>query len=170
MRRIGAHYLYINATTQLNKGVVEINENGIIDNFFSLNDTPIETSYTEFYTGILSPAFFSLSKKGIENSTNKCSYTNLSISSDIPLLEKKFILDFEDLSLSEILAKLFQIQEKNPQLNIFDLLNGCSYFPENIVNNDMAGIKIGKESEIWLFENVDLINKKILPETTIRII
>ena len=57
MKRIGAHYLYINRNVLLKNGVVEIDENNVVTDYFSLNDIAVESSNTEFYTGFLAPAF-----------------------------------------------------------------------------------------------------------------
>jgi hypothetical protein len=56
MKRIGAHYLYINPDKLIKNGVVEINDEGIVTDYFSLDNTTVESAHTEFYTGLLSPA------------------------------------------------------------------------------------------------------------------
>ena len=53
MKRIAANYLYINEKTLLKNGVIELDDNGIVQDFFSLDDRPSETSRTEFFNGIL---------------------------------------------------------------------------------------------------------------------
>ena len=115
MRRIGAHYLYINPDILLKNGVVEIGENAVVTDYFSLNDIDEESANTEFYTGFLSPAFSSLNPN-----------------------------------------QLWNMQQKMPDATILDL-----------IKSDSAVIEIGKQTEIWLFENLNLIDLKITSETTI---
>ncbi|MDR0872084.1 MAG: hypothetical protein LBN27_01275 [Prevotellaceae bacterium] len=55
MKRIAANYLYINAETTLRNGVVELDDKGVVQNFFSLDNLPAETSQTEFFNGTLMP-------------------------------------------------------------------------------------------------------------------
>ena len=53
MKRIAANYLYINEKTLIKNGVIELDDNDIVQDFFSLDDRPCETSHTEFFNGIL---------------------------------------------------------------------------------------------------------------------
>lgn len=118
MRRIGAHYLYINSDILLKNGVVEIDDNNVITDYFSLNDIDVESANTEFYTGFLAPAF-------------------------------------ADITIHQ----LWEIQQKFPNSNIIDF-----------IKTESASIEKSKQTEIWLFENLNLIDLKITSETIIRII
>ena len=53
MKRIAANYLYVNEKIMLKNGVVELDDNGIVQDFFSLDDCPSESSHTEFFNGVL---------------------------------------------------------------------------------------------------------------------
>ncbi len=58
MKRYAAHFVYCHPQRIIRNGVVELNENGQIVRFFSLNDFPEETHSTEFLNGILLPDLF----------------------------------------------------------------------------------------------------------------
>jgi len=116
MRRIGAHYLYINPDVLLKNGVVEIDDNNIVTDYFSLNDIDVESANTEFYTGFLVPAL-----------------ANITI------------------------HQLWEMQQNLPNSNIIDFIKSAS-----------ASIEKGRQTEIWLFENLNLIELKITAETKIR--
>ena len=53
MKRIAANYLYINEKTLLKNGVIELDCDGIVTDFFSLDDRQSESSQTKFFNGIL---------------------------------------------------------------------------------------------------------------------
>jgi hypothetical protein len=53
MKRYAAHFVYCHPQRIIRNGVVELDENGQIVRFFSLNDYPEETHSTEFFNGIL---------------------------------------------------------------------------------------------------------------------
>ena len=55
MKRIAANYLYINEKTLLKNGVVELNDEDVVQRFFSLDDCLSESAFTEFFNGILMP-------------------------------------------------------------------------------------------------------------------
>ena len=115
MKRIGAHYLYINPDVLLKNGVVEIDDNGVVTDYFSLNDIDVESANTEFYTGFLVPAF-----------------------------------------VNATIHQLWEMQQKFPNATIIDFLK-----------SELVNIEKGQQTEIWLFENVDLVNVKITAETII---
>ena len=116
MRRIGAHYLYINPDVLLKNGVVEIDDKNIVTDYFSLNDIDVESSKTEFYTGFLAPAFVDIT-----------------------------------------IHQLWKMQQNFPNSNIIDFIKSTS-----------ASIEKGKQVEIWLVENLNLVDLKITAETKIR--
>ncbi len=126
MKRIGAHYLYINPDILLKNGVIEIDNNGVVSDYFSLDNTLVESAHTEFYTGLLTPAF------GITELTEN------------------------NISPIQYLKK---IQQHSPESSILDFIKSS---PEKAV------IEKNTKTDIWLLENIDLINLKVTPQTTIR--
>lgn len=165
MKRVGAHYLYISPEIQLKRGVVEIDNEGIVADFFSLDNVDIETSHTEFYTGILAPSFVSLTdyKHLIPADFSYFDNNNFHI---IPSEKKeKMILDFGNADINEISSQLFEIQQKMKDADIFDFINWSSYLPRKILGKQ--AVSKGEKTPIWLFENIDIINKKFLSETKI---
>lgn len=176
MRRIGAHYLYVNPTTILLDGVVELSDKEEVIDFFSLRNLSVETSKTLFFSGILSPAFVSL-KQHIHIPAHKTlmsSYQYIDFSSqlfDIQLSsEQEFVFDFDDLSLPEIKKRIIFLQQENPSISLFDIIRAASFLPEEIINQNRPGIVVSKKMPIWLFENIDLKKKTILPESNIRVV
>ncbi len=123
MKRTAAHYLYINPDVLLKNGVIEVDENGIVTGYFSLDNTRVETAHTEFYTGLLTPAF------GITKSQEK-------------------------ENLISIVQHLQEMQQRFPESSILDFIK--------------SSIEKDVKTEIWLFENIDLINLKVTSETFIR--
>jgi hypothetical protein len=75
MKRYAAHYVYCSPQRIIPKGVVEVDEFGIIIRFFSLIDFPEEIHSTEFYNGAIIPFLFD--KEGIENLLNKQTFPSL---------------------------------------------------------------------------------------------
>jgi hypothetical protein len=113
MKRFGAHFIYSNPGCIVAKGVIEINEKGIVSRLFSLNDFPEELHTTVFYNGILLP----------------------------PL--------FEDFDL-----RAFRGQPVFPVLNKLYATRSFS-------------LQQGSIAQLYLLEGLDLIEKRILPETSL---
>ncbi|MDR3706466.1 MAG: hypothetical protein P4L28_11240 [Paludibacteraceae bacterium] len=113
MQRFGAHFIYCNPGCIVAKGVIEINEKGIVSRLFSLNDFPEELHTTVFYNGILLP----------------------------PLFENLDLMDFRGQLVFSVLDKLY---DAHP-------------FP----------LEEGIIAQLYLLEGLDLIEKRILPETSL---
>jgi hypothetical protein len=168
MKRIAAHYLYINPCIQLKNAALEIEDCGTINRHFFLNEENVETYNTEFYTGFIAPAFVS-PKIPKEEISNDFIYINDFEIKTLPTLGiyQEFIFDFENKDLREISQILWHLQQLIPQATIFDFINWCSYFPEKLINKE-PGIKKGKKTEIYLFEDINLLEKKFTERTKIR--
>ncbi len=112
MKRFAAHYLYCNPHQIICNGFVEVDDDAVLLDIYSLNDIPQESHSTVFYNGILLP----------------------------------FRIDLKKAIASES--------------NMFDVIRD-QYSNEHI--NLIAGEKV----EIYLLENLDLVNKLFLKETVL---
>lgn len=113
MKRFGAHFIYCNPSCIVPKGVIEINEKGVVSRLFSLNDFPEELHTTVFYNGILLP----------------------------PLFETHNLMSFRGLPVFPLLDRLYATRS--------------------------FSLKEGGQSQLYLLEELDLIEKIILPETSL---
>jgi cytosine/adenosine deaminase-related metal-dependent hydrolase len=60
MRRISATYIFTLQGTPLKKGIVEINDNGIIEAIIDTGGVVTETAGLEYYSGIIVPGFVNI--------------------------------------------------------------------------------------------------------------
>lgn len=106
MKRFAAHYIYCSSSRILHKGVVELDNSGLITSFFSLDDFPEEMHSTEFFNGIIIPPV--LTEIEIQQALNQSVFS---------LLDKKIALHPRCLTEGEQ-GSLFLLEN----LNLIELL------------------------------------------------
>ncbi len=57
MRKLSAHYIFTGTGKVLNKGIIRLTDQGVIDDITDTNGTLDELAGVEFYSGILTPGF-----------------------------------------------------------------------------------------------------------------
>lgn len=77
MKRFAAQYVYCSPSLIIPKGVIELDSEGFVKEFFTLNDFPEELHSTEFYNGIIIPNL--LSQEEISNCIGTRIFTQLEL-------------------------------------------------------------------------------------------
>jgi len=174
MIRVGSQLTFCSPERILRRSVVELDEQNVITGIFSLDDGNVETAQTLFYDGIVSPGIVSLKQampiERISGQLKDYEYYDLCvIPSEIVLLktDKPLILDFGTNSTDRINTLLPYLTEALKAFSIFEIIAACTYFP-SLLTDQSAGLIVNGSSGILLWENVDLIEKKLLANTQVR--
>jgi hypothetical protein len=153
---------------------VERDEKNIVTDLYGLDDGLVETAQTLFFDGIISAEIISLKRnKSIEEvyGLNK-DFNYYDFSGELPIVEivsngKPLVCDFGSDSLAEINLKLASIVRSNPALSIYDFIASCVYYPALLLGKE-AELKLNRQTELLLWERVDLVNKLLTGVTQVR--
>lgn len=174
MTRVGSQLIFCSPQQILRRAAVERDENNFITAIYSLDDAQVETAQTLFFDGIISAGIISLKQNvstgKIAKLTADYNYFDLSeefSTPEIHLNYKPLICDFGVNSLDEINRKLRKIAQTNSLISIFDAIASCVYYPAFLLGKE-AEIIQNRQTELLLWENVDLVNKAITAYTKIR--
>jgi len=174
MIRIGSQLLFCSPEKVVRRMVVEFDEQNTIKRLFSLDDGIVEPSHTLFFDGILSSGLISLRQniqsKSLDFLVKEYNYFDLSENhySNITILkDKPLILDFGITMPDKINSILPHLSEALSDFSIFEIIAACTYYPSKLLGMN-AGLTENVFSRLILWENVDLINKKLTAGTHIR--
>jgi hypothetical protein len=152
---------------------LEIDEQNKITKLFSLDDGKVESSQTLFFDGILSSEIVSLKQNMPvrEISARLINYqyydfTESFPSSKIKLTNKPLLLDFGTNSpdnINKLFPVLFQVLS---DFSIFDIIAAFTYYPSLLLEKE-AGLAVNYSTGILLWENVDLVGKKLSSDSFI---
>lgn len=175
MIRVGSQLAFFSPDTIRHRMVVELDNQNSIEGIFSLDNGNVESSETSFYDGILSSGIVSLkqnlSGENISKLINGYQYFDCSenqFSLDLKLTDKPLIIDFgtdlPDKINSLLLPRLSLVL---PSLSVFEIIAACTFYPA-ILTGRSPGLRINQCISLTLWENVDLINKRLTTNTRIR--
>ena len=172
--RVGSQLTFCSPDKILHRTAVEQDENNIITGFFSLDNEPAEPANTLFFDGIVSSGLVSLKQTIPEefNLTIFNKYQYLDFSENIPLFNirlngKPLILDFGTNLPDKFNSLLPDLYRLLSGLSIFDIIAACSYNP-SVISGYTAGLTEGFKTGLILWENTDLVHKKLTDTTKIR--
>lgn len=174
MIRIGAQITFCSPERTLRRTAVELDEQNIVTKLFSLDDGNVETSHTQFYDGILSNEIVSVKQnihgEHILNSLKEYQYYDLSeihTTFDISKKDKPLLLDFGTNSPDTINAILPYLTQALDSYTIFEIIAACTYYPALLLGRQ-PGLIENSKAKVILWENVDLVQKKLLFNTCIH--
>ena len=174
--RVASQLTFCSPQQILRRTVVEQDELKIINAIFSLDESSVESAHTLFYDGILSAEVISISQLAKEtdlsDSLRKFEYLNMTNSLPTNIIqktEKLLVLDFGINAIDEINSKLTILAPLLETYSVLEIIAACTYYPAILcgINPILAE---NRKTDLLLWENVDLVNKRITPETKIRII
>lgn len=174
MIRFGSQLTFCSPERILKRSFVELDEQDTISGIFSLENGIVESAQTLFYDGILSAEIVSLKQNIIwkqnENSLKDFQYYDFSeIHSfeEIFKTDKPLVLDFGTNSPAKINNILPYLTRALDSFSIFDIIAACSYYPSLLLGKT-AGLIERNKAKLILWENVDLIQKRLTIDTSIR--
>ena len=173
--RVGSHLLFCEPDRILKEIVVERDEHQTITSIFSLTDAKVETEQTLFFDGIISLEVVSLMKNLTElqlvEIRKEYNYVDFTVeNAEINLgTEKPLVIDFGTEKSEEINRTLLQVSHICAEISLFDFIAACVYFPALILRRT-AVLELTKPAKLILWEQVDLLNKKLKTNTQLRVI
>ena len=174
MKRVGSQLCFCSPELILRRMAVEQNDEDTITRIFSLDDGIVESANTLFFDGILSAEIVSLKQSGVTHLSEKVigDYQYLDISDEIPTTEidpgsKPLILDFGTYSFLQINKLLAQLAPLLSSFSIFEIIAACTFYPA-LALNKTGELCENRITRLLLWENVNLLNKKITAQTCIR--
>jgi len=174
MIRIGSQLTFCSPEKILRRSVVQLDEQNTVTGIYSLDDGTVETAQTLFYDGILSPEIVSLKQSIsiLEVSDQLKNYQYYDFSIIPPVIEilrtgKPLILDFNTSLPEKINLLLPYLTEALKAFSIFEIIAACTYYPSFIMGRQ-AGLTENSQNGLVLWENANLIGKKLLSNTQVR--
>lgn len=174
MARFSSQLIFCSPNEILRRSVVEINEQNIIKSIFSLDNTNVESSNTLFFDGIISASGVQLRREilseKLESIKMDYQYFNLEYlenSNKITPNNKPLLLDFSSNSADIIYTLICKYADILEDFSTFDIISGLVYHPA-IVNGQDVSLKPQHESQLWLWQNTNLVSKKMTRNTHIQ--
>jgi len=172
MIRLASQLLFCSPSEILWGVVVERDDLNIITRIFRVDENLAESAQTLFFDGIISGEIVSL-KQNVSNEdlTYKIrdyNYVDLSSRvSDIKRTDKPLILDFGTDSFDEINSRLSACAAALADISMFDLIAACVFYPALAIQRN-ADLAVGRQTELLLWENSDLLNKRFTQAVRVR--
>jgi hypothetical protein len=174
MKRVGSQLCFCSPELILRRMAVEQNDDNTVTRIFSLDDGIVESANTLFFDGILSAEIVSLKQSGATHLSEKLmvDYQYIDISEEIPTKEiapgsKPLILDFGTDSPLQINESLAQLAPLLSTFSVFEIIAACTYYPA-LALNKTGELCENRTTQLLLWQNVDLVNKRITLQTRIR--
>lgn len=170
--RVSSHLLFCEPERILFQMVIERDEQ-IIKDIFSLNKTNAEAAGTSFYDGIISPGIVSVKLNVTENQLQeiKDKYNYTDFSSENPTIDfsirKQLLIDFGTEDTQKINRMFPAVLESFSGFQVYDFIAACVCFPALITGRNSV-IELNKPVKLMLWEQVNLVEKLLKPETGIR--
>jgi hypothetical protein len=174
MKRVGSQLCFCSPALILHRMAVEQDDENTVTRIFSLDDGIVESANTLFFDGILSAEIISLKQLGSNNLSEMlmAEYQYIDISVELPTQKitpgtKPLLLDFGTNSVLLINKLLVHLAPMLSSFSIFEIIAACTFYPALALNTTGELCK-SRTTQLLLWENVDLVNKKITLQTRIR--
>lgn len=169
MKCLGSQLIITENKEILRGCTVELSEKNTIPQYFSIIDGNHERAATSFYDGIISPPIISASMLNINiNTIQNQGYNYIDLTKDIlnrPTNNNNVIFDFctdKPLEINNIIRNKIDFLSG---FSVFELIFGCTIYPL-LINNNLSN----NNHDRFLWEKVDLLQKKITNQTTVTVI
>jgi hypothetical protein len=173
MIRVASQLTFCSPEKILRRTVIERDDENLITQLFSLDDSPVESAQTLFFDGIISVEIVSLKQNIPSEKITEIvkDYNYIDISSEVfstHLLSKMpLILDFGTNSIEEINLKLAKLAIEFSTVPVFDLIAACVYYPTVLIGKEPE-LKVNKQTNLVLWENVNLPEKRLTSKSRVR--
>lgn len=176
MKRVSSQLVFCDGNRCLRSTVVEQNDDNVITDIIDLSTRQSETAHTVFYDGVISGEIISL-KQYLSNDqlleiTKGIVYLDLSEINKTPFVFDKssgFIVDFGTNNFSEINKLLKENFDVLSVITVFELINACSYLPQRLLGLS-KNIAISNQTDLVLWQGVNLVSRALTPQTTVRLL
>ena len=173
MIRVGSQLTLCSPDKILRRTVVEQDERNMITGIFNLDDLNVEPSNTLFFDGILSAEIISLKQHiPIERIAEKLrNYQYLDLSTDNSLSgfirsKKPLIIDPGTDSIEKLNSQFSRLVGVLSDCSIYEVIAACTYYPALLLEIPCE-LAVNRITGLLLWENVDLLNKKLAVDTCV---
>ena len=173
MKRVASHFIVCSPHDIRRNAVVELDDNGVLTQVFDLNDSHVEAAHTLFYDGVISATVMSMgfhfeADMILEMTDN---FHFIDFTKEIPTKEilpngKPLLIDFGTENPSEINSLLSKLSPYVTAFTVFDLVSACVSYPALLLDHS-APLQAGKFTPLIIWQDVDLVNKKITEKTKV---
>ena len=174
MKRIASHFCFCSPDRILRRMVIEQDENYVVNRIFGLDEGNVESANTLFFDGILSAEVISLKEhtkfenpERIIKDYDYYDFSEVVPTTAIQRSNKSLLLDFGTNNCHAITEKLHLLTTFLCDYSVFEIIAACTYFPA-LVLKKQAELTAPICTKIILWENIDLIGKKITQHSSIR--
>ena len=169
--RVSSQLTFCSPLEILRRTVVEQDEQKLVTRLFSLDECNVESAQTLFFDGIISAEIISLKENNAEVNEVMANYQYVDVSQTIPTqiiaVDKPLLLDFGTHSTEKINQLLKQLAPALSAFSIFEIIAACTYYP-GLALGKVGALASGRNTQLILWEGVDLVNKQIKESTRIR--
>jgi len=169
--RVASQLTFCSPLEILRRTVVEQDDQKLVTRLFSLDECNVESAQTLFFDGIISAEIISLKENNAEVNEVMANYQYVDVSQTIPTkiiaVEKPLLLDFGTHSTEKTNQLLKQLVPALSAFSIFEIIAACTYYP-GLVLGKAGALVSGRNTQLILWEGVDLVNKQIKENTRIR--
>lgn len=174
MKRVSSQLVFCDGNRCLRSTVVEQNDDNVITDIIDLSTRQSETAHTVFYDGVISGEIISL-KQYLSNDqlleiTKGIVYLDLAEINKTPFVfdrSSDFVFDFGTNNIDKINKLLRENFDVLSALTIFELINACSYLPQRLLGLS-KNIAISNQTNLVLWEGVNLLSHALTPVTSVR--
>lgn len=174
MKRLSSQLIICSPEHILRNTVIELTDDGIVTRLIDLQHQQAETAHTLFFDGVISSGIVSLksvlSNNQIDELRSSYNYIDLSIDNNTVFSNKPMIIDFGTNNDHRLINKI--LTEKHVLLqpiNLYEFITGCTYTPSLILKTNHQ-LRVSGQPELILWQNLNLVNKHILPDTRIKLL
>jgi hypothetical protein len=176
MIRVASQFTFCSPEKILRRMVVEIDELNALTRLVDLDTHNAEPANTLFYDGILSAGIISVKQNKLPDKNaqlllnyNYIKVTDQLLNKNIKSGTKPLLFDFNTDSVIEINRHLKHLTPALTEFSIFEIIAACTYYPALLLNKP-APLSGNSQTGLILWEEVDLVNKRITEHTRIRLI
>ncbi len=172
MRRVSSQIIFSSSSRVLRNCVLEQDINGILTQIIDLQTQQSETHHTLFHDGIITNGIVSLRNELSDNELNKIkiAYNYFDFSELIHFkldTKKPLLIDFstsDSTTINQLISKHYKLFI---EIDIFEILSACCFLPLQILNRPEL-IELNHKPQLVLWNNLNLIDKKITSITTVE--
>lgn len=176
MKRVSSQLVFCNGNKLLRSTVVEQNDDNVVTDIIDLSNQPSETAHTMFYDGVIAGEIVSLkqylSDDQLVEIAKEMVYVDLSQWYNTPFVfdrSSDLVIDFGTNNIDEINKMLKENFDTLSAITVFELINACSYLPQRLLGLS-KNIEVSLQTDLVLWQGVNLVSHAFTPQTTVRLL
>jgi len=169
MNRVSSLLVFCSPENILRQVVIERSENNCISQIFSLSNNQSESAQTLFFDGIITGEIVSIKQnstpKILKNAVENFNYFDFR--SEFKLQKRPLLIDFGTDSTEEINVIISEFASQFSTLSVFEFMAACISRPALLLGNS-GKLELNDSTDLILWEQVDLVSKRLTTKTRLR--